>query len=754
MNLRITLVASLVSAALASACSSDVSEPGSSDNDDNVPDIGTRLRTFDNSAEFHDALREGLVSQAQDFYGYSLEEETIAIDQPVANGGSSNTQDSDDTAASAPESAGDLAVSDNEVTSTNVQELGVDEQDWVKVNSAGDRLYVLYNSMDDYYISDTVDVELELAEDELVTDSSVYVPPESETTLRIMALDADSPDSSPLRDLTLELQGRHAEGLYLYERDNKSEAFITSSASNHWLYWSEPYAFVNQTSVVTRVDLTDPDSAGITGSITLDGQIVSSRRIGNHLFVASRFYPNIPGPQPYEVTSAEWEQIVNSAQLEDLLPQYSTDNDVSAQALIDPAGCFVSDSASAVDYYSPDIITLSVFNLDTLALSDSECYLGATETLYASPEGVFLATTQYDYSSGPVTTTGEVIDIELGMPVDDVFWSDPRVDTDIHQFDIEEGQLAYAGPGSVQGHLGWNPLRKPFRMSEHDGYLRVATFNDQQGSDNSPILLSVLQADGTGKLVNVATLPNESQPGFIGKPGEQLYASRFLGDRAYLVTFRQTDPLYVIDLADPGSPYIAGELEIEGYSDYLQPIGEDYLLGIGKDAVAATDGIGDGRGAIVQGVKVSLFDVSDPATPTEVQSVLIGQRGTESEALYDHRAITVQTATDAHPARVSFGIDVYGQAMPGSSPSANDAFQYYRWNYSGLHGFDITTGDNAGITSRGVLVVESADSNQFEYYRTNGSDRSVMVNDSLFYIHNNLVFAAPWDDLATPTPGR
>jgi hypothetical protein len=224
-----------------------------------------------------------------------------------------------------------------------------------------------------------------------------------------------------------------------------------------------------------------------------------------------------------------------------------------------------------------------------------------------------------------------------------------------------------------------------------------------------------------------------------------------LGDRAYLVTFRQTDPLYIIDLADPANPSIAGELEIEGYSDYLQPIGQDYLLGIGKDAIAASDGVGDGRGALVQGVKLSLFNVSNPANPTEVQSVLVGQRGTHSNALSDHRAITIQAATDAHPLRVSFGIDVYGEASPERVSDINSASRYYNYGYSGLHGFEVKVGADAEIVSKGVLRV-NPDVNF--YYGSYGVDRSVMVNDALFYITGTGVMAANWHDLANPSPLR
>lgn len=744
MKTRITLIAGLVSAVLLSACGSDNATPGNTGGEG--ADVERKLRTLGNGDAFLNAVRDGLVAQNTSYEGYPEDSVDAVTDSPPVSVEA-------DAADSGGETGGDDGASTgvDEVTSTNVQEQGVDEQDWVKLSADGRRLYVLDSRYGGYYGPlDSLPVD-----DVVFTDE----PPggqlaSSGTTLRILQLDADAPDATSLNDVSLSLDGRYAEGFYLYEKDGQSQAVLTATGNDFWAYWSEPVMFGGRDSLITRVDVSDASNAFVSGTLNMDGQIISSRRIGKYLFLATRFYPQIPGVEPYQVSAEQWQAAVDSASAEDLLPQYSLDGSVTEASLIDPANCFVSDAASGDDYYSPDIITLSVFDLDSWQLSDSECYLGATETLYASPQAVFLATTQYDYSNGAVTDGDETISIIDGEFPADIAWHDPRVDTDIHQFDIDAGQLVYAGSGTVKGHLGWNPLRKPFRMSEKDGYLRVATFNDQQGLDASPILLSVLQADGNGELQNVATLPNASEPAFIGKPGEQLYASRFLGDRAYLVTFRQTDPLYIIDLANPRQPSIAGELQIDGYSDYLLPIDQDYLLGIGKDAVATPEEWGDGRGALVQGVKLSLFNVSNPAEPTEVQSVLVGERGTDARALNDHRAVTVQSATEDHPTRVSFGIDVYGQASPSSSPVGEAAFAYRSWNYSGLHGFEIRTGADAGISSRGALVVESAEQNGEYYYPSYADDRAVMVNDSLFYIRGDKVYAAPWDDLANPTPAR
>jgi uncharacterized secreted protein with C-terminal beta-propeller domain len=109
---------------------------------------------------------------------------------------------------------------------------------------------------------------------------------------------------------------------------------------------------------------------------------------------------------------------------------------------------------------------------------------------------------------------------------------------------------------------------------------------------------------------------------------ERIYSARFINDRLYLVTFRQIDPLFVIDLRDPTNPKVLGELKIPGVSQYLHPYDENHIIGVGKDAIAIDE---QGREfALFAGVKVSLFDVSDVASPKEVSTVNFGNRGTES----------------------------------------------------------------------------------------------------------------------------
>ncbi len=194
--------------------------------------------------------------------------------------------------------------------------------------------------------------------------------------------------------------------------------------------------------------------------------------------------------------------------------------------------------------------------------------------------------------------------------------------TAIHMFDLTPPDGAtYRASGTVAG-----TLLNQFSMSEWQGNLRVATttqrvdFGTQQASG-----IHVLQRAGR----------NLNEIGLLDGLGrtERIYAVRFVGDLGYVVTFRQTDPLYVVDLRNPKAPELVGELKIPGYSSYLQPIGPGRLLGIGQDA---TDG---GR---VQGTQLSLFDVSNPRNPVRLTAYRIGG---SSQAEYDHHAFLWWPAT-------------------------------------------------------------------------------------------------------------
>lgn len=197
--------------------------------------------------------------------------------------------------------------------------------------------------------------------------------------------------------------------------------------------------------------------------------------------------------------------------------------------------------------------------------------------------------------------------------------------TVIHKIGIKGNSVEYRGLGTVSGRV-----LNQFSMDEHDTYFRIATTRSE--------LWSRFSENNKKSYNNVYILNNELK--LIGglenlALDEVIYAARFMGDRLYLVTFKQTDPLYVISLADPLKPSVLGSIKIPGYSTYLHPVDAEgsKLIGFGRNVEVDSDG-----NTKVTSLKLSLFDFSDLKAPKELDSFLIGDSTSDSIALYDHRA--------------------------------------------------------------------------------------------------------------------
>jgi hypothetical protein len=189
-----------------------------------------------------------------------------------------------------------------------------------------------------------------------------------------------------------------------------------------------------------------------------------------------------------------------------------------------------------------------------------------------------------------------------------------------------------------------------------------------------------------------------------------------MGDKAYMVTFRQVDPLFVIDLSDPENPEVLGELKITGYSDYLHPYDENHIIGIGKEA---TD---SGR---FQGLKVSLFDVSDVGNPLEVAKIEIGARGTSSDALYDHKAVLFDKGRNL----LVLPVDLYEEGNDTDVGFAPWAYGKFVWQ--GAYVLDISPD---GIEKRGMITHRDDDSSSEGYIRQyESSIRRTLYMDDVLY---------------------
>jgi hypothetical protein len=368
-----------------------------------------------------------------------------------------------------------------------------------------------------------------------------------------------------------------------------------------------PAPFWNEPRVELRlVGVAAPAQPTLVQSLSIDGWLIGSRRIGNVLYLAMTHAPRLPA-ELWSADAAVRDAALAQLTLDKVLPRVRIDGG-APQALLAETDCYTQ-----VGNASPmvQVSTITAIDLSTLQRA-SRCFVGGAEALYMSASNLYLATSRYLWSDSPTL---------VARPA--------TAKTDIHQFALGGLALTYRASGTVDGHLGWNSEQRPYRLSEHNGHLRVLSFTGQFGwftvtdatsKEPSPATLTVLR-ESSGSLQTVATLPNAQRPAPIGKPGEQVFGVRFAGEQAYVVTFRQIDPLYVLDLSSPTDPRTAGVLEVPGFSDYLYPLRNGLLLGVGKDATAQ---------GLVQGVKLGLFDVSNPAAPRELATKLYGGRGSRT----------------------------------------------------------------------------------------------------------------------------
>ena len=295
------------------------------------------------------------------------------------------------------------------------------------------------------------------------------------------------------------------------------------------------------------------------------------------------------------VTEAEYRAQLEAAIAQQVFPTVTTttaDGSTSTEDLIQGDTVYVAPQMDGQTLVT--LVRLNVTDGDE-GVDASTSVLGLRGTVYASQDNIYFA----------------------GQS-----WQRPTLDwagaarTDIVKFSLGE-TIEPEGVGHVPG---W--IRNSFSLDEHEGHLRVSTSDSVDELANNVFVLEDTgdDLDVVGEVTGLA-------------PGQRIFATRFVGERGYVVTFRQFDPLHVIDLSDPTAPFEAGFLEVPGVSTYLHPVGDTHLLGFGRDAT------NDGR---LQGLKLSLYDVSDPTNPTEVDTLLFDEAGAYnySEAEWNHLAFS------------------------------------------------------------------------------------------------------------------
>ena len=398
-------------------------------------------------------------------------------------------------------------------------------------------------------------------------------------------------------------------------------------------------------------------------NVEVEGTYLSSRMIGDNLYLITNKYIDAYLCKKHRIQNLEEE---------DFKTKY-----------IDTA---ISNNVETVDfdciYYIPEFeetsyLNIAAFNITANNPISLESYLGAGNEVYASTDNLYITKVKYSYD-------------------------EYDVNTEIYKFNLKDATCTFEKTGSVPGSV-----LNQFSMDEKDGYFRIATtdsksWSSEDNTNNLYVLNENLEI--VGKVEGLA-------------PGERIYSVRFMGNRAYMVTFVQTDPLFVIDLSEPTNPIVLGELKIPGYSKYLHPYDETHLIGFGEDTKLVNYGYGDV--VTTDGMKMSLFDVTDPSDPKEMYTEKIGGKGTYSELLYNHKALLFSKEKNI----IAFPISITGDD--------------YNVTFQGAIVYGLTL--NKGFELKGKI---SNTANELDkYYSVNSVQRIIYIGDTLYTLSNSLIKA-------------
>lgn len=461
--------------------------------------------------------------------------------------------------------------------------------------------------------------------------------------------------------------------------------------------------------LVSEVDVTDPNVPALTRQNELDGSLASSRLTNGRLILVLTIAPPMP-TNPNFFT-------VGGMTLENVLPKMRSDG--AENDLVPPENWYRPGSPNG--YYTTAVVTLDAENVQTVL--GSVAVISDADTIYASTEAVYAANTEYD--------------------PDDNY----REKTVVHKFALnDQGVAEYVASGQAPG-----TLLNQFSLGEYGGYLRLATHVNNWGgvvisadvgtaTADAPVSTSTAQVNAPQAYNAVYVLKqNGASLDVTGSveniaPNETLYAARFMGDHGFLVTYRKIDPLFVLDLSDPNEPAVVGELKVPGFSDYLHPVDDTHLIGVGKYTIATEQGFD-----WFQGVQISLFDVSDWSKPTAVQQITLGGRGSFAETDRTHKAFTY--LPDRNLLVVPMQLYSGGQTP----------WDYGQVTFDGVVAFQVDK--SSGFTELGRVadVIEDDALGYYYYYPYVEWRRAAVIGTALYAVTPDGVRSADLGSLSTTT---
>lgn len=355
---------------------------------------------------------------------------------------------------------------------------------------------------------------------------------------------------------------------------------------------------VNSMTTVRLYDVSNPKSPSLLREFGAEGYLSGARKAGDMLY----FVTNV---HPYFWTMDQFDGDV-------LRPSMYDSKESSDKQLIDYKNITILPGATEPSY---SVITAINLSSPTTNKVVTKGYLGSSEQLYMSKDNLYLTATTYEQQQASNTGTSNMT----------MMWNPGVANTELFKFTLKGTDVTFHSSAELKGRL-----LNQFSMDEYKGNFRVVMTEGTMWDDKNPSKNHLFILDQNMKMTG-------SVEGLA--KGERIYSARFMGDKAYMVTFRETDPLFVIDVANPRAPKVLGELKIPGFSNYLHPLDENHLIGFGYETVAEKNPNGGEPFILTMGMKISLFDITDFTNPKEQDTEIIGGRGTYSPIQYDHKAL-------------------------------------------------------------------------------------------------------------------
>ena len=587
-------------------------------------------------------------------------------------------------------------------STTNVQVAGVDEPDFIK--NDGKYIYVITGQ----------------------TLAIVDAYPAASASVVSRTVIEDNP-----RDIFID-----GNRLVLLVTGTADEDAVSSGDSRSGIIMEKSMPYYRNSRTVTHAvfyDITDRAHPKVLKDYTIDGDYINARLIGSNMYLVTR------------------EQV------------YTYDLDrITVPAVREGSKTIIAPDVYYFDNPERQYAFTTVSSFDTQGAKEKEAktYLvGSGNLLYVSENAMYITYQKY-HNVYRTMRSGSVIDIDedvsgsgsspSGVTVP-VLWEDfnkmsesekqayiakmknagqesiqkrevDQTTTVIHKIAINNGAITYVSRGDVPGII-----ESQFSMDEYKNNFRVATTSNVYTSRSSLEYNNVYVLDSGMKTIGSLTHIAEQ---------EKIYSARFVGDRLYLVTFKRIDPFFVIDLSNPAAPKILGKLKIPGYSDYLHPYDATHIIGIGKET-----GTNDWGGVSTKGIKLALFDVTDVENPKQIDKVEIGDAGSDSAALSDHRAFLFDKAKNllVIPARV-----VKNEATV--SETTKSVTMPNIWY--GAYVFGLTP--ETGFVLRGTVEHGTGSDRYYSYgSSSNEVKRSLYIDNVLYTMSSKKILANPLSDIRT-----